>query len=36
MNVESFRQRSAATRKGCVTAARKMDQPREAAAVEPS
>ena len=36
MNVESYRQRSAATRKSRAAAARKMDQPREAAAVDPS
>jgi hypothetical protein len=36
MNVESFRQRSAATRKGRAAAARKADQPREAPVMEPS
>ena len=36
MNVESYRQRSAATRKGRATAAKKADQPKEAPAVEPS
>ena len=36
MNVESYRQRAAATRKGRVTAAKKADHPKEAPTVEPS